>query len=96
VRSLACSTSRRALQPIVERVRSLVGARYAAPGIVGPDDRIERFITSGVTPHERAAIGPLLRGRGLLGLIIREARSCRIPNIAAHPDSSGSQRTTRR
>ncbi len=78
-----------ALQLIVERVRSLVGARYAALGIVGADDRIERFITSGITPHERAAIGPLPRGRGLLGLIIREARSYRITNIAAHPDSSG-------
>lgn len=78
-----------ALQLIVERVRTLVGARYAALGIMGPDGRIQRFITSGMTPHEREAIGPLPRGRGLLGLIIRKARSYRIPNIAAHPDSSG-------
>ena len=78
-----------ALQLIVERVRTLVGARYAALGIVGAGDRIERFITSGMTSHEREAIGPLPRGRGLLGLIIREERSYRIPDIAAHPDSSG-------
>jgi signal transduction histidine kinase len=78
-----------ALQLIVERVRSLVGARYAALGIVGTGDRIERFITSGMTRHEREAIGPLPRGRGLLGLIIRQERSYRIPNIAAHVDSSG-------
>lgn len=78
-----------ALQLIVERVRALVGARYAALGIVGPDGRIQRFITSGLTRDEREAIGPLPGGRGLLGLIIREARSYRIPNIAAHPDSSG-------
>jgi signal transduction histidine kinase len=78
-----------ALQLIVERVRALVGARYAALGIVGPDDQIQRFITSGMTQHERAAIGPLPRGRGLLGLIMRKARSYRIPNIAGHPDSSG-------
>ena len=78
-----------ALQLIVERVRALVGAEYAALGIVGTEDRIERFITSGMTSHEREAIGPLPRGRGLLGLIIREERSYRIPNIAAHEDSSG-------
>jgi signal transduction histidine kinase len=78
-----------ALQLIVERVRTLVGAGYAALGIVGPDDRIQRFITSGMTPGEREAIGPLPRGRGLLGLIIREGRSYRIPNIAEHVDSSG-------
>jgi len=47
-----------ALQLIVERVRTLVGARYAALGIVGPDDRIQRFITSGMTLQERDAIGP--------------------------------------
>jgi signal transduction histidine kinase len=78
-----------ALQLIVERVRALVGARYAALGIVGPDDRIQRFITSGMTSHEREAIGPLPQGRGLLGLIIHKALPYRIPNIAAHPDSSG-------
>ncbi len=78
-----------ALQLIVERVRGLVGARYAALGIVGPDDHIQRFITSGMTHDQREAIGPLPRGRGLLGLIIKKARSYRIPNIAAHPDSSG-------
>jgi signal transduction histidine kinase len=78
-----------ALQLIVERVRSLVGARYAALGIVGTGDRIERFITAGMSRHEREAIGSLPRGRGLLGLIIREERSYRIPNIAAHADSSG-------
>ena len=78
-----------ALQLIVERVRALVGARYAALGIVGPDDRIQRFITSGMSHPQREAIGPLPEGRGLLGLIIRKARPYRIPNIAAHPDSSG-------
>ncbi|HEY4267665.1 MAG TPA: GAF domain-containing sensor histidine kinase [Galbitalea sp.] len=78
-----------ALQLIVERVRSLVGARYAALGIVGADGQIQRFITSGMSAHQRASIGPLPRGRGLLGLIIRKARSYRIRNIAAHRDSSG-------
>jgi signal transduction histidine kinase len=78
-----------ALQLIVERVRALVGARYAALGIVGADGVIQRFITSGLSRHEREAIGPLPRGRGVLGLIIRERRSYRIANIAAHSDSAG-------
>ncbi len=78
-----------ALQLIVERVRTLVGARYAALGIVGSEGNIQRFITSGITHRQRLAIGPLPHGRGLLGLIIREGRAYRIPSIAAHPDSSG-------
>ncbi|HET7031192.1 MAG TPA: GAF domain-containing sensor histidine kinase [Candidatus Limnocylindrales bacterium] len=77
------------LQLIVDRVRELVDAEYAALGIVGLDGRIERFITTGIDPHGRALIGAPPRGRGLLGLIIREGRSYRIPSIADHPDSSG-------
>jgi signal transduction histidine kinase len=50
---------------------------------------IERFITSGITPAERAAIGPAPRGRGLLGLIIREGMAYRIPDIAGHPAGFG-------
>jgi signal transduction histidine kinase len=77
------------LQLIVDRVRDLVNASYAALGIAAPDGRMERFITSGIDPHQRHAIGPLPEGRGLLGLIIREARSYRIPSIADHRDSYG-------
>jgi len=77
------------LQVIVDRVRDLVDASYAALGIVGVDGRIERFITAGLDPHQRHAIGALPTGRGLLGLIIRETRPYRIPSIAGHPDSSG-------
>jgi signal transduction histidine kinase len=77
------------LQLIVDRVRDLVDARYAALGIVGPGGRIERFITAGLDGHTRQLIGDLPTGRGLLGLIIREGRSYRIPRIASHPDSSG-------
>jgi signal transduction histidine kinase len=77
------------LQVIVDRVRQLVRARYAALGIVDDEGRIERFITSGLTAEERARIGPLPEGHGLLGLIIREGRTYRIAEIADHPDSSG-------
>ena len=79
----------RVLQLIVDSVRELVGAGYAALGIVGPDVRIERFITSGITPEERALIGPPPRGHGLLGTIIRDGVTLRIPDISKHPDSYG-------
>jgi signal transduction histidine kinase len=77
------------LQLIVDRVRSLVGAYYAALGIVDDRRRIERFITSGITAEQRRRLGPLPEGHGLLGLIISEGRSLRVPEIAAHPASSG-------
>jgi len=77
------------LQVIVDRVRLLVAARYAALGILGGHGSIERFITSGISDEERAAIGAPPRGRGLLGTIIRDGRSIRVPKIADHPDASG-------
>jgi signal transduction histidine kinase len=77
------------LQLIVDRVRELVAAQYAALGIVDEADQITQFITSGITREERRAIGDLPHGRGLLGLIIRENRSYRIPTIASHPESYG-------
>ncbi len=77
------------LQVIVDQVRPVVGARYAALGIVDPVGHIEKFITSGIDQATRERIGPLPEGRGLLGLIIRENRSFRIADIAADPHSSG-------
>jgi signal transduction histidine kinase len=79
----------RVLQLIVDRVRDLVQAQYAAIGIVDAEGAIERFITSGIGDEERRRIGDLPRGRGLLGLIIREDRSYRIPDISVHPERFG-------
>jgi signal transduction histidine kinase len=78
-----------ALQVIVDRVRPLVGARYAALGIVDGTGRIERFITSGMDDATRRRIGPLPEGHGLLGLIIRENRSFRIPDLNRDPHRYG-------
>ena len=77
------------LQLIVDRVRELVAAQYAALGIVDEDGMIIQFITSGISAEQRRAIGDLPRGRGLLGLIIRENRSYRVRTIGQHPESYG-------
>jgi signal transduction histidine kinase len=79
----------RVLQLITDRVRGLVGAQYAAIGIVDVDGAIERFITSGIDDEHRARIGDLPHGRGLLGLIIREDRTYRIPDITRHQERYG-------
>lgn len=77
------------LQVIADRVRDLVQAQYAAIGIVDADGVIERFITSGISAEARERIGELPRGRGLLGLIIRESRTYRVRDIATHPERYG-------
>jgi signal transduction histidine kinase len=77
------------LQLIVDLVRPLVAAEYVALGIVDARGVIERFITSGMDDATRRRIGDLPRGKGLLGLIIRENRSYRIADIAADPRRAG-------
>ncbi|HYN70377.1 MAG TPA: GAF domain-containing sensor histidine kinase [Candidatus Eisenbacteria bacterium] len=79
----------RVLQLMVDSLRDLVHAEYAALGIVDASGRIERFITGGVSAEERERIGAPPRGHGLLGTIIREGVSLRIADIKAHADSYG-------
>ncbi|MGH2512534.1 MAG: GAF domain-containing sensor histidine kinase, partial [Candidatus Limnocylindrales bacterium] len=77
------------LQVIVDQVRPIVRAHYAALGIVDGEGRIERFITSGMAAEERRRIGALPEGHGLLGLIIRENRSFRIRDLNVDPRRYG-------
>jgi signal transduction histidine kinase len=78
------------LQVLVDAARDLVDARYAALGVLNPEGtELDDFITSGVTPEQRARIGSLPRGHGILGLLIREAHPLRLADLRAHPDSVG-------
>jgi signal transduction histidine kinase len=77
------------LQRIVDLAAALTGARYGALGVLGPDGSITEFITTGVTPAERAAIGHIPVGRGILGVLIDDATPLRLREIAADPRSVG-------
>ena len=78
------------LQRTVEVAAEVIGARYAAIGVLAPDGRLlESFTTYGISLEERALIGPPPRGHGILGLVIHEARAIRLPDLAKHPDSYG-------
>jgi signal transduction histidine kinase len=79
----------RVLQLIVDNVRNLVGAKYAALGIQDAFGRIEQFIVSGITPEQRALLGEPPQGHGLLGLIIKEDRPLLIDDIATDPRRYG-------
>lgn len=80
----------RLLEQVVRTAMEVIGARYAAVGVLGPDNRLlERFVVSGLTPEEQARIGPRPRGHGILGLVIREGRVIRLPDLTKHADSYG-------
>jgi signal transduction histidine kinase len=78
------------LDRILAEARSLTGARYAALGVMNEDRTgLERFITSGIDEDGRRAIGELPRGRGVLGVLIRDPWPLRLTDVGAHPESYG-------
>ncbi|QYG93505.1 GAF domain-containing sensor histidine kinase [Iamia sp. SCSIO 61187] len=78
------------LQRIIEAATELVDARYGALGVLDDEGlRLSQFITVGVDDETRAAIGPLPKGHGILGLLITDPRPIRLPNLSEHPDSYG-------
>jgi signal transduction histidine kinase len=78
------------LRKLIETAVELTGAAYGALGVV---DRLgtglEEFITVGVDDETRATIGDLPRGRGILGVLIRDRRSLRLSDLSQDPHSAG-------
>ena len=78
------------LQQLVETAAQLTGARYAALGVIDQTGTgLERFLTTGIDAETHAAIGDLPRGRGILGVLIRDAAPLRLDNLGDDPRSVG-------
>jgi len=78
------------LHSLVAGARELTGAEYAALGVLDRDrTELERFIYLGIDDETRRAIGPLPRGRGVLGELIREPRPLRLADVNKHPHAYG-------
>src|ERR1041385_1932714 len=78
------------LQRVADFAREIVGAKYVAVGLLAPDRRtLDSFVVSGIPAEAHQAIGPLPTGRGILGLLIREGRPIRLPDLGRHPASVG-------
>ena len=78
------------LQRLVETAAQLTEARYAAMGVIDPSGtELERFVTTGIDPQTHAAIGDLPRGRGILGVLIRESAVLRLHDLSDDPRSVG-------
>jgi signal transduction histidine kinase len=75
---------------VADSARAVIGAKYSALGVLGADGRsLDRFVVSGMSPEATASLGSLPTGHGILGLVIREAKVVRLPDLHRHPDSVG-------
>ena len=84
------------LERIVTAATELTGARYGALGVIGNDDLLVEFVTTGLTAQEREQIGELPHGHGILGLLIHHPEPIRLDDLTQHPSRPASRRTTRR
>jgi signal transduction histidine kinase len=78
------------LHSIAATAAELSGATYSALGVLDAEGvRLSDFITVGIDDAQRAAIGELPRGRGVLGLLITDPRPVRLADLGKHPSSFG-------
>ena len=78
------------LRHVLETAREITGARYAALGILDErKEELERFVFVGIDEDTRRLIGPLPRGGGVLGELIRNPQPLRLPDVTQHRRSYG-------
>ena len=78
------------LQTLVRIAAELTGARYSALGVIDRSGTsLTRFVTHGIDDATREAIGDLPRGRGILGVLLHDARPLRLDDLTRDPRSVG-------
>jgi nitrate/nitrite-specific signal transduction histidine kinase len=77
------------LQKVVDQARDLVGARYGALSMIDQRGTIEAFLTSGISPQQRARIGPIPEGHGLLGVVLHQGEKLRLDDLSSDDRSVG-------
>jgi signal transduction histidine kinase len=78
------------LARVTQVAAEVIGAQYAAIGVLGSDGKVlEHFTTYGIDAEQRASIGAPPQGHGILGLVIRDAKPLRLADLTRHPDSCG-------
>jgi signal transduction histidine kinase len=81
------------LEQVADRLaaaaRELTNAPFAAIGVYGEHGELTRFITSGMSAGDVAAMPHAPRGDGLLGEVGRLSAPLRVDDIGQHPRTSG-------
>jgi signal transduction histidine kinase len=78
------------LDKTVEMAARLVGARYAALGVLDrTGSHLDRLITTGIDDTTRARIGDLPSDHGILRVLLREARPVRVADVTKEPQFFG-------
>jgi signal transduction histidine kinase len=78
------------LRKLIETAVELTDARYGALGVIDPaGTALEQFVTVGIDDELVRSIGDLPRGRGILGVLIRDRQALRLRDLSLDPRSVG-------
>ena len=77
------------LQRVVDQASALLDARYGAISVTNEQNRIESFVTSGISDELRARLGAPPVGHGLLGVVLNEGQRLRLSDLTRDPRSHG-------
>lgn len=78
------------LQSVVDSAREVLGARYAALGILALDGPgLETFVASGLPEGRHSMIGDAPTGKGMLGAVIKAAKPLRVRDVSRDPRAYG-------
>ena len=69
------------LHRLVKSAQELTKAQYGALGILDENEEMSHFVTVGITPEERKLIGELPKGRGILGVMLKEGKPLRLDDL---------------
>jgi len=77
------------LQRIANMACKVVNARYGALGVLDGKGGLSQFITAGIDENAKRAIGPLPVGKGILGVLVHEAKPLRLKDLTTDPRARG-------
>ncbi len=77
------------LQRIANMACKLVGAQYGALGVLDGKGGLSQFITAGIDEKTKRAIGRLPVGKGILGILVHEAKPLRLTDLTTDPRAHG-------
>ena len=77
------------LRRVVHAARDLVGAKYAALGVLGEDGLLDQFVHAGMPQEQVDQLAHPPLGDGILGLLIDEPGPVRLRDVNIDPRSIG-------
>lgn len=82
-------SAERVLERVADAARTLTHAPYGAVGVPDGHGGFSRFVTAGIEDEQAAAIGPLPRTHGLLGLLLSASEAYRVADVRRDPRFEG-------